>query len=338
MGSTITVGRTASAFRDPAGDVVYVLWENTYESNCFPHTPSWCCVGIGKIDATITHIFAMASNCEGGMLRSRGGDLTPEGYAGTWLKALQAPHPMLDADTRLIMSEPRVIRPLDYSASFKAEERADIIRVLREAGETDMAHSIQTEGVCSASLHANSAGLIALYEAQLVYAWKLVPSHLRPGELSKGDPALGFTLDPKRKAPLVRPDARKLRGDMGDREVLLQSSNGTWRTAGWQYAVVADYVRSLGEHGSQLPANYRTLIRVYRETLRQAPELRKASVTFDKTKLSDDQRKYSGAVLAKLEADPSSVPTDTGFTMPFNPALAYEQARFGAPVATWRLE
>ncbi len=91
MGATVTVGKKVAAFKANNGKVGYVLFEETYEKNCYPHTPHWSCVGLGYLDDVMTRIFARASSCEGGSLQGRGGYITPEGYISGWLNELAEP-------------------------------------------------------------------------------------------------------------------------------------------------------------------------------------------------------------------------------------------------------
>ena len=40
MGSTVSTGKLAAAFKATSGKIMYVLFEETYEANCYPRTPS----------------------------------------------------------------------------------------------------------------------------------------------------------------------------------------------------------------------------------------------------------------------------------------------------------
>ena len=91
MSSTITTGRVAAAVQADNGKKLFLLFEESYSSNVHPHTPSWDCMGLGALPATMETIFDLAASCEGGMLRNRSGRLTPEGYIGSWLKQLANP-------------------------------------------------------------------------------------------------------------------------------------------------------------------------------------------------------------------------------------------------------
>ena len=81
MGSTVSTNKLAAAFKTTSGKTMYVLFEETYESNCYPRTPRWGCLMMGEIANTMRGIFRSAGSCEGGMLKGAGGrDISPEGY------------------------------------------------------------------------------------------------------------------------------------------------------------------------------------------------------------------------------------------------------------------
>lgn len=81
MGSTVTTGKLAAAFKSTDDTVTFVLFEETYSKNCYPRTPKWCCWSIGNIGHVMKAIFSAASSCEGGMLQGSGGRyITPDVY------------------------------------------------------------------------------------------------------------------------------------------------------------------------------------------------------------------------------------------------------------------
>jgi len=53
MGATVTTGKRAAAFTAPSGQNIYVLFEQTYEKNCTPHSPHWNCILFGDISAQL---------------------------------------------------------------------------------------------------------------------------------------------------------------------------------------------------------------------------------------------------------------------------------------------
>ena len=92
MGATVTVGKRVAAYRDAAGQPIYILSENTYEKNVYPHTPRWNVIGFGRLDAMLDRIFVYASYACGGLLQGRGGAIDPTTYVAGWLREMAAPH------------------------------------------------------------------------------------------------------------------------------------------------------------------------------------------------------------------------------------------------------
>ena len=91
MGATISCNKKIGAFVCSNGDRIYIMFEQTYESNCHPHHPNWCAMQMGSLDNVMRGIFLNASACEGGMLKRPGGYVSPESYIGDWLDALANP-------------------------------------------------------------------------------------------------------------------------------------------------------------------------------------------------------------------------------------------------------
>lgn len=56
----------------------------------------------------------------------------------------------------------------------------------------------------------------------------------------------------------------------GDTRLELQA-DGTWRVAGWEYAVIGQFVESLADNELLEPGSYRSCITAFRKALRDAP-------------------------------------------------------------------
>lgn len=91
MGSTYSVNKQAAATVAPNGTIFFALFEQTYESNCFPQTPNWCAIYFGTAEACMERIISHATACEGGMLKEKGGNTTPSAYIKHWREALANP-------------------------------------------------------------------------------------------------------------------------------------------------------------------------------------------------------------------------------------------------------
>ena len=57
MGATISCNKKIGAFVRSNGDRIYIMFEQTYESNCHPHHPNWCAMQMGSLDNVMRGIF-----------------------------------------------------------------------------------------------------------------------------------------------------------------------------------------------------------------------------------------------------------------------------------------
>ena len=56
MGNTISTGKLIGAFNGTNGEAVYVMFEQTCESNVYPRRPKWNAQMIGCIPVSYTHL------------------------------------------------------------------------------------------------------------------------------------------------------------------------------------------------------------------------------------------------------------------------------------------
>ena len=63
MGNTISTGKLIGAFNGTNGEAVYVMFEQTCESNVYPRRPKWNAQMIGCIQSVMRRIFLSASSC-----------------------------------------------------------------------------------------------------------------------------------------------------------------------------------------------------------------------------------------------------------------------------------
>ena len=57
MGNTISTGKLIGAFNGTNGEAVYVMFEQTCESNVYPRRPKWNAQMIGCIQSVMRRIF-----------------------------------------------------------------------------------------------------------------------------------------------------------------------------------------------------------------------------------------------------------------------------------------
>ncbi len=176
--ATVTTGRRVGAFVSPAGKTVYVLFEETYEKNCTPHTPYWSCAGIGEINDVICLIFAYGSSCESGMLQNRRGHMTPEGYIRSWFEELEAPREMRDFEIALKIGT-------GFYATISSDKMDKISEVLTAIGRVDILTSLLAGETFTLSFQKDAAVILALYgfnreEKLLLCPWLIVKSYHLP--------------------------------------------------------------------------------------------------------------------------------------------------------------
>lgn len=260
MGATVITGKSASAYRAADGEVVYVLFEQTYEKNCYPHTPTWHCLSIGRIESVVKQIFAQAAACEGGMLQGRGGGLTPEGYIRGWLAQLRRP--------RVFHAAGRSVR-LKVDGSFHAtvpsESAAKAFEALERIGRNDIADKLRAGESVSVRLDEDVDVVDALYgPPRTLAAWRVVSTF---GIGTLADEALGYQPHKAMKFDVETPEARQF----GEHRYLLKGADGTWYCGGWAYFIVGSYIRSLAELELREPGSYNKRIKAYRNAILQAP-------------------------------------------------------------------
>jgi len=257
MGSTITVGKHVAAFRAPDEVIYYALFEKTYESNCYPHTPHWSCGHFGTLETALTRIFDYASSCEGGMLRGPSGAMTPENYIAHWLRLMKAPHVLPDRGIILTTGG-------SYRHAFSPKTCAEGAAVFSKPGLAGHADDIAAGIAVTVPLY-ECAFEIARLCASLVTPWKILAAPCWMDDEERPD--LGYNPRPAKTFTMPRFEIYKI----GEHEHIMRDADGRWRVAGWAYSLVADYVKSLRAND---PAGvYRKQIPAYREAIGRAQQI-----------------------------------------------------------------
>lgn len=261
MGATVTTGRRVAAFRAQDGRIIYVLYEETYEKNCSPHTPSWCVVGIGEIQDVLKRIFSYGSICEGGMLQNRGGHMTPEGYIRTWLQELA--HPLVQPDVTTVMTlGPYMSDPMDKEKIAEITARAESI------GKASWLNAIAAGEKPTLSLQGDTDTVLAFFGVGGVLpAWRLL-RHCWPPDGAR-DSGLGYAPNPVHPPTLADPvvlrvGETKFSGD----PCLILNEDGSYTESGWSYSVIGEFVQGLWKDELQYPGHYYSRIRKFRERIK----------------------------------------------------------------------
>ncbi|MPQ69430.1 hypothetical protein [Pseudomonas sp. MWU12-2323] len=269
MGSTVSTGKLVAVFTAYSGKRFYVMFEETYESNCFPRTPRWSCYAIGDLNAVMKAIFEAGSHCEGGMLKGAGGrDVTPEGYIAGWLKELSNPVEFTDRPIKLESGA-------SFNASIPNGQLESAKAKLISLGRDDIASVLEEGKSANFSLYGGAELVAALYDGKAMGPWRIIKSGETP-LCGARSPDLGY--DPVKAKAFGLDVPRFYKISENDTSRLIQGSDGNWRCEGWDYSYVARYVKTLWEAELREPGSYRARIKAYREAVKSAPCIPKHGV------------------------------------------------------------
>jgi hypothetical protein len=318
MGATVTCKKLAAAFAG-ADSVFYVLFEQTHEKNCYPRTPSWSCTYCGGIDGALRTIFRHASSCEGGMLQSRSGCITPEGYIAGWMKEMASPMRMPDCRIALQVSE-------SIYASVSNGNVEAVWGILDSNGQAAAADAILAGGQATLSLHRDAVAVASLCAE--IAPWRLIQSYAVP-LYEPRDASLGYNPRPAAAFEIARAAAFKI----DDHNRLLQRQDGSWFCAGWQYAIVGDFVAGLWKVERKEPGSFKKRIQAFRDALNSAepvPAGTKVVVSTQASALDEYRRRTCDQFVKRFPVKP----TPEGFEAIPSADNLYELCSF-RDNATW---
>lgn len=261
MGSTVSTGKLAAAFKATSGKVMYVLFEETYESNCYPRTPRWSSYMIGELPSAMRHIFRAAASCEGGMLKGAGGrDITPEGYIAGWMKELENPVEIADRKFDLYAVN-------NYMAPIPTENlawaRAAMVAVGREAD----AVKLESGEHLIVSLYDDAELLGAIYDGIRFGASRIMKS-ATSALLAPRNPSLGYCPGKSKVVSMNTPRFMRVRD--GHFHHATQDANGDWRGDA-SHSFMNSYITNLWKEELAEPLTYRGKIKAYRDAIKNAP-------------------------------------------------------------------
>lgn len=264
MGATVSVGKKVAAFVSASGITHYVLFENIYEKNCYPHVPDWCAVFVGTQEETVKEIFRFASHCCGGMLQGPKGTISPEGYAAGWLEQMAVPLTMPDVRKALQVQD-------GFYATVPRKKANAAIGMLRGEGtfRHDLADVLERGEKAEVSLYQDTEVFLALQRAG-IGLWRLI------GEGDCGTlyaSNLAYKADPVNAPELPALDAYRL-----DDAFLVRQADGKFRVRGNSSDMEEKFVSHYGALEYQYPGNFRKAIRNFRRSLAAMPVLPRVAV------------------------------------------------------------
>ncbi|KAF0255676.1 hypothetical protein [Pseudomonas putida] len=331
MGNTISTGKLVGAFNGTNGEAVYVMFEQTCESNVYPRRPKWNAQMIGCIQSVMRRIFLSASSCEAGSLVGASNrPITPEGYIASWLKELANPVAMEDTSYELALGS-------SWTSSIPEGDFERITAELQAIGATRILDGLTgTDAKATASLHADHAALSAIYDGLHVGAWRIIPEYAVPVHGTR-NPALGYTPAKAKVFKVDVPRFMRVSADMDKN--LIQGEDGQWRCVdgGYAYMYVSSHICNLSDAELREPGSYRTRIKAYREAVHSA------SVIPDGTQIIvenlADMTEGAKTDIDRIVAATPHTTTEIGIQMnvPTDSTLLRWAAGLPSAHTTWRL-
>jgi hypothetical protein len=329
MGATVTTGKRAAAFKTAAGNIIYVLFEETYEKNCYPHTPRWSCVFFGSIEQALKRIFLSAASCEGGMLKGKGGDITPEAYIAGWMKELTAPAPFRGEGVDLQVGK-------SFYSAVQEESAEKVYSCLAEQGRQDVIDVLKGGGIYRLNFADEGNLAASLSQASVVYPWRLVDAYSCPsGDVRQLD--FGYAPKPVKDIDLSVPEFIWA----GDECLLIKTPDGAWRAVGYSAYSIDYYIRDLWELELKEPGSYRKRIGAYRAACVNAPRvpLIGCRVRIDLTRVAADS--FEASRMASLRNELPVTETSEGFEILVTEEIdgnnLWHIQRLSAEAAVWTL-
>ncbi|HBP4949343.1 MULTISPECIES: hypothetical protein [unclassified Pseudomonas] len=313
MGSTVSTGKLVAAFKTNSGKTMYVLFEETYESNCYPRTPRWGCLMMGETANIMSGIFHSAGSCEGGMLKGAGGrDISPEGYIQGWLKELANPVMLNDQTFELAVGDSL------YSTVPKSEFDMTKERLTVNGFE---AEAIQLENgeKLTVSLYEHGELLASIYDGN-VGAWRIIEGYNAP-IYGLRNPELGYAPAKAKTFEIETHECMRLFKHRED--VAVKDQNGDWRNRGWAYSIIGNYVRELWQAELREPGSYRARIKNLRNAIETAPIMPTDAVVVIDTTVKLESWTQEGVTRLVNENPHTIVGHEIHVAVPQDPDQAY---------------
>ena len=325
MGSTVTCGKLVAGYKNRRGETIYVLFEQTYEKNCYPHIPNWSCIYLGPIDGALRRIFISASACEGGMLQNRNGYITPEGYVDGWMKAFSSVYPIHDVPIELSVGT-------NFYAPVPEGAKAKVQAILRRHGQEKICALLDAGESYFLSLFRDSDFIVELTSGTLP-PWRLI-RHSDMPKIALADPVLAFVPGQAKSDAVVSPSFYCV----GHRRYVALGDDGMWRYKGEPWEIVQSFVMAFSSQPLEHTSRFKSNLKALRLALENAPQVPDgAVVVVDRTVPldHDSQQRH----IDEIEVAFKGVKTSTGFEFPAptGEREIWELARLPDGVATWRI-
>lgn len=265
MGATIFTRQHIEVLPLADGNDAFVLWEEHYENNVYPHNPHWSCSGFGRRPEALRTIFAHAAGCEGGSFRPRSGACLPENYIRRWQRAAQQATTCSTATVRL----DRSMKPFFWND----EEEQVFDNSMSQDDPLDEARrrAWNQGSTIEIELPAEFDVLAAIVRSKRIPAWRVFKSE--PG--MRGQPydaqASLFPLGARKKA--TETFAPLVRISQASDNLYEEVEPGKLVHRGYAYSAVAQFVKDAAEGEIHLPGCFHSRIAAFRKHALEAKVL-----------------------------------------------------------------
>jgi hypothetical protein len=266
MGSTVTVAKQVATYSDARGRDFFLLLEQTYEKNCYPHTPRWGAIAFGEIETVLARIFDGAKYTVGGLLQGPSGAILPESYVSSWLKELKSPY-VLNVD-KLVHLQLKDITSFFTGETPESEKRETFLLELEQAGFSAKANEIRTTGSAWVDVY-QEADAVTVF-CRFAATWHVFDQkNLSSAILEDG----GYNPKKSKDRPNIRmPGCYKVKDEYGDVTYIDMNDDGDMTFLGSYFAVVEKFTTEYVHQELTNPGYFTTLILALRQHLENVSE------------------------------------------------------------------
>lgn len=236
MGATVTTGKAVMAFQTK-NEVIYILYEETYEMNCHPHIPHWGCFAIGNYKQVMTNVYGRASAAAGGDLNNRAGDLIPETYLRGWNLAFHKPMMFNNRDVSF-----RILERTRWMDGIESSRAGGVYDVLKATNRLDVWKKLISEDdKVTLSLYDDIDLIVSLFGVNGVEPpWRIIDAHSHHGM-----ECLGFIPEKCNggKFPATMNRLVMLKSKYSDNFLEMQS-DGSFANPRSKWSVIGNYVKN----------------------------------------------------------------------------------------------
>lgn len=272
MGATVSVAKMAAAFKANNGKVGFALFEQTYEKNCYPHTPKWSCLAIGTREDVLRMIFLCAASFEDGLLQTRTGERSTEAFISEWLGELAMPFDLQDKQIELRIGDDWQA-PIPATDIYNKDRRPKIDQALRSAGYSGAADTLGAGQTLAVSLYQDLDLLRTLFavpqgaNSALCGSWRIL-SHKDAGQSIAR--TLGIPRAKPRGATLTLPRLLKVQSPNRSVDAMLVQQDGGHYAISWRSFIDVSIAGICVEAEIKYPGSYDANIKAVRAAVKAA--------------------------------------------------------------------